>query len=305
MNRGYIKLWRKSLDNGWIKNHKVWVFWSWCLLKASHKEFDAVVGRQTIHLMPGQFIFGLRVAAEESGLTVQEIRTALAFLKSSQNLTIITTNKFSVITIVNWLTYQGDDQQNNTQDNKQLTNKSTNKSTNKKTHVSNGNDKQNYQPPTTKQQTKQQASQQHTRNNIIIDNIITPDAFKNESSVLSSQISSLEEKYSNQEIISEIFKAIASTRKTNKISDSKKLKILQSWEKYSEETVMAGIRIFLSREYHKEGKREAYLLAIIRNQEPKPKYSDTGGSDHGKTMPSTGSVLMDDHYRKQGFTITP
>jgi len=123
MNRGYIKLWRKSLDGGWIKNHKLWTFWTYCLMKASHKEYDAIVGLQRVRLLPGQFIFGLRVASKETGLTIREIRTILDFLRKAENLTIKTTNKFSIITIINWTTYQGDDAENDTLNDKQVANK--------------------------------------------------------------------------------------------------------------------------------------------------------------------------------------
>ncbi len=123
MDRGYIRLWRKSLDAGWIRHHKLWVFWTWCLLKATYREFDAVAGKQVIHLIPGQFIFGLRKASEETGLTIREIRTILYTLCKAGNLTIKTTNKFSVITIVNWTIYQGSDGGNDTLNDKQTTNK--------------------------------------------------------------------------------------------------------------------------------------------------------------------------------------
>lgn len=123
MNRGYIRLWRKSLDAGWIRNHKLWAFWTYCLMKASYKEFDAIVGLQVVHLMPGQFIFGLHVASKETGLTIREIRTILDFLRKAENLTIKTTNKFSIITIINWPTYQGEEIKNDTLNDKPLTNK--------------------------------------------------------------------------------------------------------------------------------------------------------------------------------------
>lgn len=119
MNRGYIKLWRKSLDAGWIRNHKLWAFWSYCLLKASYKEYDAIVGLQIVHLLPGQFIFGRKRASMETGLTEREIRTIVEFLRKAGNLTIKTTNRFSIITIINWPTYQGDDLEND-QPNDQL-----------------------------------------------------------------------------------------------------------------------------------------------------------------------------------------
>lgn len=123
MNRGYVLTWRKTLDSGWLRNHKLWAFWSYCLLKATHREFDAIVGLQVVHLLPGQFIFGRKVASKETGLTEQEIRTVIAFLIKAGNLTIKTTNKFSIITIVNWHIYQPKPFENNQQINQQLTNK--------------------------------------------------------------------------------------------------------------------------------------------------------------------------------------
>lgn len=123
MNRGYIKLWRKSLDAGWIKNHKLWVFWTYCLLKASYKEFDAIVGLQVVHLLPGQFIFGLLVASKETGLSIRQIRTIIDFLRKTGNLTIKTTNKFSIISIVNWHIYQPQENENDTLNDKQVANK--------------------------------------------------------------------------------------------------------------------------------------------------------------------------------------
>ncbi len=123
MNRGYVKLWRKSLDAGWIKNPKLWSFWSYCLLKATHKEYNAVIGLQTVHLMPGQFIFGLKKANEDTGLSHRSIRTIIDFLRKAGNLTIKTTNKYSIISIVNWPIYQGDTSENDTLNDKPPTNK--------------------------------------------------------------------------------------------------------------------------------------------------------------------------------------
>jgi len=118
MQRGYIKVWRKTIDSGWLQNHKLCSFWLWCLLKASHKEYDLIVGCQKVHLMPGDFVFGLNKASEELAMSIRSIRTILAFLKTSQNLTIKTTNKFSVISIVNWDIYQQTETTNDNQNDK-------------------------------------------------------------------------------------------------------------------------------------------------------------------------------------------
>ena len=122
MQYGYIKLWRKSLDAGWLQNPKLWTFWCWCLMKATHREYDQIVGCQQVHLIPGEFVFGRKKASKELRMSEQSIRTFIDFLKTSQNLTIKTTNKFSVISIINWNTYQGNEFENNQQINQPLTN---------------------------------------------------------------------------------------------------------------------------------------------------------------------------------------
>ena len=121
MNRGFIKVWRKTVDAGWLQNHKLCAFWLWCLLKATHKEYDLIVGCQQVHLMPGDFVFGLNKASEELAMSIRSIRTIINFLKKSQNLTIKTTNKFSIISIVNWDIYQQTETTIDTQNDKPLT----------------------------------------------------------------------------------------------------------------------------------------------------------------------------------------
>jgi hypothetical protein len=255
MNRGYVRLWRKSLDAGWIKNHKLWAFWSYCLMKASHKEYDAIVGLQVVHLIPGQFIFGRRKASEETGLTEREIRTIIAFLINCGNLTIKTTNKYSIITIVNWHIYQPQEIENDQLNDKQMSNKG----------------------PHTK-------TKEH-------ENKKTPADF--------FEIKSLEERYSDRDLINQCYKSISSTRKTNRISESVKLNILQQWDKYPADQVMAAIRIYLEKDYAGQGKDEKYLMGIIRgNAQQKPVANIPGG----KVMKRTGS-LLDKVYQEQGFTL--
>lgn len=104
---GYVKLYRRSLENGWLRNHKMWVFWTYCLLKATHKKRKHLLaGSKQITLSPGQFIFGRKRAAEETGLSEQEVRTCLKNLKKLDNVTVRATNRYSIITICNWSVYQ-------------------------------------------------------------------------------------------------------------------------------------------------------------------------------------------------------
>ena len=75
----------------------------------------------------------------------------------------------------------------------------------------------------------------------------------------------LKKRYAHQKLIDDAFKAIASTRKSGKVKDSVLIAQLQKWEKYPVEQVEVGIQIYLDKDYAGQGKREEYLLGIIRN----------------------------------------
>jgi len=109
MNRGYVKLWRKSIDDPFFKNSSIWHFWGYCLLKASHKTSDCFINGSFIKIGKGQFVFGRKIASVETGLSEQQIRTCLKHLEKSKNLTIHTTNRFSIISIINWDSYQDEE----------------------------------------------------------------------------------------------------------------------------------------------------------------------------------------------------
>ena len=86
MPEGYIKLWRKSLDSPVWDNPKVWRFWTWCLMKASHKDYKTTIGFQEIALEKGQFIFGRLQASKETKLSEQSVRTCLFICTAIQTV---------------------------------------------------------------------------------------------------------------------------------------------------------------------------------------------------------------------------
>lgn len=124
---GWIKLHRQALGNGWLQNHRLWAFLCYCLLKASHKATTATVGYQRVALEAGQFVFGRQQAAADLAMTERQVRTCLTRLISTGNLTIKATNKFSVVTVVNWHSYQDTttkgDQENDRQLDQEVTSK--------------------------------------------------------------------------------------------------------------------------------------------------------------------------------------
>ena len=77
------------------------------LMRANHKK--TMWRKEKIEA--GQLLTGRIQLSEWTGLSQQKIRTALKDLEDSHEITIKKTNKYSIITITNWLTYQVDNQQ--------------------------------------------------------------------------------------------------------------------------------------------------------------------------------------------------
>ena len=106
----------------------------YCLLKASHSDHDQLVGDCIVNLKPGDLATGRNAISTGTGLTPQNVRTALSKLEKLGILTSKPTNKFSVISMTNWNQYQ--------QTNKQVT--SSQQATNKQlTTNNNGNNGNN------------------------------------------------------------------------------------------------------------------------------------------------------------------
>lgn len=116
---GFIKLHRKMLSWGWYQDTPVKCLFLHLLLTANFTEGN---WRGEI-IKPGQLVTGIKRLSSQIGLTEQQTRTALKKLQSTNEITIKPTNKYSVITVVNWEKYQGMlDEATSKSTNKQQTN---------------------------------------------------------------------------------------------------------------------------------------------------------------------------------------
>lgn len=119
----------KDKSNGWIKLHRDFTKFEWyqdantmrlflhLLITANHKKIKwqgNTIGR-------GQLITSHGNLAKGLGLSIQNVRTSLLKLKKSENLTIKSTSKFTMISICNYDTYQSVEQPTNQRVNQQLT----------------------------------------------------------------------------------------------------------------------------------------------------------------------------------------
>jgi len=135
VENGYIKIFRKTIESQVFANAELFKLWMWCLLKAAHKErwvsMNTGRGETEIKLNPGQFIFGRKSAAHEMKMTESGIWKRMQKLKNLQNLNIESNNKYSIITIINWDTYQGSENNSNSESNREVTAKEQRSNTNK------------------------------------------------------------------------------------------------------------------------------------------------------------------------------
>lgn len=119
---GFVKLHRKLIAWGWYQDYVVKDVFLHLLLTANFKK-TKWRGRE---LDEGQVVIGYQKLSDELGFGVQRIRTALNKLKSTNEITLESTSRYTVVTIVNWREYQSADEpinmQTNTNSNKQLTN---------------------------------------------------------------------------------------------------------------------------------------------------------------------------------------
>ena len=108
---GFVKLHRKMIEWGWYSDCVVKDVFLHILMVAAFKP-----GQYRGHeIQPGQAIIGRKIMAEELGFSEQQVRTALKKLESTGEISIFSTNKFSIVTVENWMFYQGDDNESNQQ----------------------------------------------------------------------------------------------------------------------------------------------------------------------------------------------
>lgn len=111
------------LDWEWFTQPKTLSVFIYLLLSARHDEGEW----RGITLSAGECVISRDKIASATGLSEQEVRTSLNRLKSTSEITIKSTNKYSVVTITNYASYQDAEdlinQQTNQQHNQQITNK--------------------------------------------------------------------------------------------------------------------------------------------------------------------------------------
>lgn len=104
MDRGYIKLHRQLLNWQWADDPAVLSVWIHILLRA-HWSDEPVEYRGTV-INKGQCVVGRKELAAATGLSEQQVRTALSRLQSTSTVTTKPTSKGTLVTVENYTFYQ-------------------------------------------------------------------------------------------------------------------------------------------------------------------------------------------------------
>lgn len=104
---GHIKIDRQILDWEWYKDVNTKVLFLHCLLKSNWK----AARFQGVDIPRGSFASSYQSLADETGLTVKQVRTALDKLKSTGEVAVKRHPKFSVITVKNYDCFQSEGSQ--------------------------------------------------------------------------------------------------------------------------------------------------------------------------------------------------
>lgn len=228
---GWLRLHRKLIESPVFAEPGMLKLWIYCLMKASYKSREILLGQTIIKLEPGQFVTGRNSLAADYNRDVKPKNQVsestlwrwLLLLENMGNLNIKKTNKYSVVTIDKWEVYQELDHE----DTKKMDSKRTSNEQQMNTNKKDKKDKK--------------------------ENII-------------AEIKDLRQRYSPevQALIDEYWNSIKKTRKTNQISYSVIAKTMKLWNKYEPTIVHYAVKKHLAA-YDDEDHNEKYTLGIMRN----------------------------------------
>ena len=106
LGNGYVKDHRALLAWGWFKEPYTAHLWEYLRL-AANWEAGMFKGRPVAR---GQLVTSYPSMAQATGMTVQNVRTAVRHLKQTGEITMQSYRDFSIITVVNYEAYQSDGQ---------------------------------------------------------------------------------------------------------------------------------------------------------------------------------------------------
>ena len=127
------QIFRPAFMGGWIKVPRSIIQWNWyedtvtksvflhLLLLANHTDAKW----REIVIRRGQLVTSYIHLSQALHISVQQVKTALKHLKSTNEIFTVSTNKYTIVTICHYDCYQNSVEKSNTQSNQQITQQQT------------------------------------------------------------------------------------------------------------------------------------------------------------------------------------
>ena len=228
---GWIKLYRQFTEWEWYRDNNTKIVFLHLLLTANIKDtkyMGMIVPKGSLITKIYSTKDPENTLCGQLELTHREARTALKKLSTTGEITVKTTNKFSLINIVNYSVYQ----ENETEEGQSNDNQTTNqRQTNDKHRI----------------------RSKELKNIDIATNVsISPELLRN--------------RYTGEQlkIIDEFFEVLKHTRRSAKLSDNIILNIYKDWDKHEPAKVIYALYKYIHTPALHD-KKENYVLGIIRN----------------------------------------
>lgn len=107
MSVGFIKIHRALFDNWVADEPEALAVWVRILSEANFKDKKKKFNGSLVMVRRGQLIFGLNAFSERSGVSVMKLRRIIADLESDGMINRQKTNRYSLLTVVSYDSYQG------------------------------------------------------------------------------------------------------------------------------------------------------------------------------------------------------
>lgn len=140
----WIKLHRKLLDNGLMKNPNLLQLFIYCLLRANHKPNEIIFNNELVRIERGSFITGRFEIAKDLKMNPASVYKNLKKLEKLSYISLNSNNKFTMLTVIKYNSYQDRVTTTEQQSNNKVTTKEQQSNTNNNDNKENKEKKTKY-----------------------------------------------------------------------------------------------------------------------------------------------------------------
>ena len=128
---GWIKIHRKIIDNPIFLNSNLLQLFLYCILRANHKTTEIIFNGEIVKLDTGSFIAGRFQIAEDLKMNPSSVYKNLKKLQKLSYISLKSNNRFTIVTVIKYSSYQIFKNEKEQQSNNKVTTKEQQSNTDK------------------------------------------------------------------------------------------------------------------------------------------------------------------------------